>query len=569
LVLKRWVFPALVEPEKIKTLSQTLNILPVTAAVLVRRGLEGGKARFFLDPSGLRLRNFRDLPATVAAGERIATAIRQQEPIVIFGDYDVDGITAAAMLMEFISRRGGCAEVYLPNRMVEGYGLNKSAVEKMLAAGTKLLITVDCGITAFTEIELARKNGLDVIVTDHHEPASEIPDANVIVNPKVTGPTDLSILAGVGVALQVIRAAAEALGEKDPEQLRRYLDLVALGTVADVVPLINENRSLTRAGLAVINRKKRLGLRALAQVAGLADGPINSTDLAFRLAPRINAAGRLGDARIAFDLLLTNDANAAERLAQLLDQQNSKRQSLEQAVINAAEAKLESLPELPEVIVVSGVNWPLGVVGLAASRLCEKYYRPCFVLAEQNGTAKGSGRSISGFPLHEALRATSALLEKWGGHDMAAGVTLPTKNIEDFKRAMQQQALEKLSEEDKQVVLQIDAEVSLADITGRLIQEFKRFEPYGYKNVRPLLALSKIRVCLPPRVVGERHLKLKITDGQNHFMDAIGFGLGERVQEINMNNLIDIAGHASENSWNNTTSLQIEIKDFRSTSASA
>ena len=560
---KRWVFPERVPEEKINALVQRLHILPMTAAILAGRGLEGQNARYFFDPSGLRLRDFRDLPGTPAAGERIAKAIREKEKIVIFGDYDVDGITASAVLTEFIRQRQGDCEVYLPNRMLEGYGLNPQAMDKVVKTGAKLLITVDCGITATQEIKLLKQNSLDVIITDHHEPGSEVPPADVIVNPKLTGPEDLELLAGVGVILQVVRATADALGEKDSEQLRQHLDLVAFGTVADVVPLWGENRSLVRAGLAVMNRGNRPGLRALAKSAGRENGSLTSTDLAFRLAPRMNAAGRLGDAQAAFDLLLTQDAQTAQDLAQFLNQQNSERRNIEQTVLNEAEQMVGSFFELPNAIVVSNPAWPIGVLGLAASRLSERYFRPCFVLSEKNGEAKGSGRSIPGFSLPEALNASSEYLEKWGGHHMAAGVTLRTENIEAFRQSLEKIAKEKLKPEDKQPQLCIDAQVDLLDITPQFIKELKQFEPFGYKNTRPILHFSRMQVCLPPRLVGERHVKFKVSAGRKAVVDVIGFGLGERMAEINCNNLIDIVGHASENVWNNTTTLQIEMKDFR------
>jgi len=562
---KKWIYPIPVAEDALKEFTEELNVLPVTAAVLHQRGLRGDAAKQFIRPAGLRLCDFRDLPGTQTAGSRIAHAIRNGEKIAVFGDYDVDGITSSALMGEFIRSRGGECKIFLPNRLEDGYGLNRRAIEQAAENGVRLLITVDCGITGYEEVAMARRMDIDTIITDHHEPPEKLPDANVIVNPKLDGPEELTVLAGVGVTLQVVRATAHALGEKDPEQLRRHLDLVALGTVADVVPLFGENRSLTRAGLAVINRGTRLGLQALLRVSGLESGAIRSQDLAFRVAPRINAVGRLGDAQVALDLLMAEDANEADRLARILNEQNTKRQGIEKQVLHEAEAKLQAMTAVPEVIVLSDARWPIGVVGLAASRLSERYYRPCFVLSEQNGFAKGSGRSIAGFSLYAALDAVSPILEKWGGHEMAAGVTLAKEKLPEFFDKLQRLASEQLSEDAKEQVLYIDAVLPLAEIDDRLLNEFGKLEPFGYKNTRPLLVLENCRICLPPRVVGERHLKMKITDDQNNFLDVIGFGLGERVQEININNFIDIAGHASENVWNNTRILQIEMKDFQKT----
>ncbi|MBN1595351.1 single-stranded-DNA-specific exonuclease RecJ, partial [candidate division FCPU426 bacterium] len=554
---KRWIFPSPIGDEKIKSLMHALDVSPLTAAVLANRGYDGEDAKHFWDATGLRFRHFTDLPGAALAGERIKSAIQAKEQIMVFGDYDVDGITSAAMLAEFIRRQGGGCGVLLPNRLLEGYGLSQKAVAGAVQAGTRLLITVDCGITAQEEIAYARRQGVDVLVVDHHEAGEGLPEATVIVNPKVTGPEEMKILAGVGVTLQVVRAAAHALGEQNEEHLRRYLDLVALGTVADVVPLTGENRLLTRAGLAVINRGQRLGLRALAHAAGLGPGTMTSMDLAFRLAPRINAAGRLGDAQAAFDLLLTQDAETAEARARFLCQQNSKRQTLEQDVLEKAELQIQSLHSLPEFLVVHGEAWPIGVVGLTASRLCEKYQRPCFVLCVQNGFAKGSGRSVEGVSLHAALKQNSKLLENWGGHDLAAGITLAVGNMERFQEAMQKYAGERGRAEDRQPMLKIDACTTLKSLNPRLVRELKRFEPHGFRNARPLFAWPGLRVCLPPRVVGEKHLKFKVEDEKRRACDAIAFGMAARAEEIEMNNLVDIVGHASENVWNQNTTLQI------------
>jgi single-stranded-DNA-specific exonuclease len=561
--LKRWILPPPLQTEQIETFSRQLGILPLTAAILINRGMtEIGSAQNFMDAGGKRFRDFRDLPGALEAGQLLADAIQKHELIAVFGDYDVDGITSAALMAEFIRLRHGHVTVQLPDRNAHGYGLNAEFVKATAAAGARLLVTVDCGVTAVDEIALARSLGLKTLVTDHHEPGVNLPGADVIVNPKVSGPKDLHILAGVGVALQVIRAASHALGE-NPEILRRHLDLVALGTVADVVPLIGENRLLTRAGLSVINRGHRLGLKALVRAADLGTEPLSSTHLAFRLAPRLNAAGRMGDARHSLDLLLADDANQAEELALLLNRENSRRQTLEQDIIAEAETQLSRRGALPLVIVISGPQWPLGVMGLVASKICEKYHRPCFILSESDSTARGSGRSIPGFPLYPALAKVSDLLEKWGGHEMAAGVTLKLSQRAAFDEAMQAIAAPLLLPELLQPALAIDACNTLEDLNPHLIKELKAFEPFGFGNVRPVFMIDKLKLCQPARVVGERHLKLKLTDGRGHFMDAIGFGLASRFDELSASGFWDVAGQVSENVWNGVTSLQIEIKDFR------
>lgn len=560
--MKRWILPPPLPLEEVEALSKKLNIMPLTAAILLQRGMSGDEASAFLDPSGKRFRDFRDLPGTEAAGELIAEAVRHGRKIAVFGDYDVDGITASALVSEFLALRGAEFMVRLPDRNAHGYGLNTQFIREAAAWGATLLITVDCGITAVEEVDLARQLGIATLITDHHEPGPAQPAAEVIVNPKATGPADLHLLAGVGVAMQVIRAASHALGEGNPEILRRHLDLVALGTVADVVPLVGENRLLTRAGLAVINRGGRMGLKALIRAADLENQPVSSTHLAFRLAPRLNAAGRMGDARSSLDLLLCQDYDQAQELAGFLNQENSRRQSVEQTILREAEKQL-SQRDLPMVIVISGPKWPLGVMGLVASKLCEKYHRPSFVLSEGEESARGSGRSIPGFPLHQALAKTAHLLEKWGGHEMAAGVTVPLQNLRAFEEALQTAAEEVLLEEHLLPALTIDAQSRLDELNFRLLKELRAFEPFGYGNTRPVFMVSRAGLAQPPRVLGERHLKLKLTDGRNHVMDAIGFGLGERAEELDAGAFLDVAGQISENNWNGTSTVQMELKDFR------
>jgi len=561
---KKWIWPLGSQPEKIEMFTKRLGILPLTASILIQRGLDEFSAPGFLHPAETRFKDFKDLPGTVDAGRLLAEAIRRKELIVIFGDYDVDGITAAALLAEFINVRHGRYKVFLPNRMDDGYGLNQKAVEAAIAMDAGLLVTVDCGITAITEIELAGNSGLKVIITDHHQPAELLPPAEVIVNPQVTGPEEFQILAGVGVAFQVVRAAADALGEEKPEDLRRHLDLVALGTVADVVPLFGENRLLTRAGMAMINRGGRMGLRALISASGLGPKPINSTDIAFRLAPRLNAAGRMGDPGHSLELLLTGDMLEAEQLANGLDSENSRRQNLEQKIRTEVEDGLQKEDQESPAIVAAGTDWPLGVLGLVASRICEKYHRPCFILSESEGKVKGSGRSIAGFSLHAALSRMSGLLEKWGGHAMAAGVSMPAHNLEKFKNELQQQAGLELLPEHLQPAINIDARTDLKSISARLVRELKSLEPYGCGNSRPVLAINRLRLSAPPRVVKEKHLKLRLIDERKDgSIEAIGFGLGDRAGELCPDIPLEIAGHVGENTWNGKSTLQIEIKDFR------
>jgi single-stranded-DNA-specific exonuclease len=333
--------------------------------------------------------------------------------------------------------------------------------------------------------------------------------------------------------------------------------------VTDVVPLLGENRILVWSGLQVLNQGLRPGLRALAAVAGLGGCTLGSQELGFRLGPRLNAAGRLGDARRSLDLLLTRDPAEAERLAGELDRENARRQSLERTVLRAALARVAAAPEVPGALVLSDPEWPLGVLGLAASKLCERFHRPCFVLNEKHGVARGSGRSIPGFPLHSALESLSPLLAKWGGHELAAGVTLPAERVPEFARELAAAAERSLTPEQRVPELAIEAETPLQAITDGLVRELKRLEPFGFGNSRPLLAVTGVTLAAPPRVVGERHLKLRVTDTGRRVLDVIGFGLGERAPELRSGSVLDLAGFAGENEWNGARVLQLELKDFR------
>jgi single-stranded-DNA-specific exonuclease len=565
---KRWLTGPAVPEAAQEEFSRALEVLPLTASILLRRGLaDVAAAKKFLDPTGSRLLDPSLLPGADAAGELLADAIRQGKLVVVYGDYDVDGITSAALLEEFILGQGGHCRVLLPNRLTDGYGLNARLVRTLPELGAGLLVTVDCGITAVAEVELARAGGLPVVITDHHEPGPVLPVAEAVVNPKLSGPEAFRDLAGVGVALQVVRTAAGRLGHRDHEFLRPSLDLVALGTVADVVPLQGENRALTRSGLAVLNRTNRPGLEALLRVSGLERGRLTAADVAFRLAPRLNAAGRLGDARHSLALLLTRDADEAQHLAQALQTENVRRQGLEQTVWKEALAQVESQSGLTSSVVACGREWPVGVLGLVASKLCERFHRPAFVLTEHQGRLRGSGRSIPGFPLQKVLAELAGGLETWGGHELAAGVTLAPERLEDFRTGLRLQADRRLTPEQLVPELAIDAEAGLEEITPRLVQELKRLEPFGCGNLRPLLALSDVSLASPPRVVGEHHLKLKLTDGRRHFLDAIGFGLASRAEELNALPTLDVAGHPGENTWNGSTSLQFELKDFHAHAA--
>ncbi len=560
----RWRLSPPPDAGAVQAFVRDLEILPLTASILIQRGWrELTSARRYLATRGIRLADFRELPGASAAGEVLARAVQNRTRIAVVGDYDVDGITAAAILAEFVRERGGDCRVYLPDRVVDGYGLSSRLIRRARVDGASLLLTVDCGVTAAEEVSEARAAGLTVVVTDHHEPGRRVPEAAAVVNPKLQGPADLRNLAGVGVALLTVRAAAAALGESDPQSLYKFLDLAALGTIADVVPLVGDNRTLARLGLDSINRGERPGIAALVRVAGLQPGTLNSMDVAFKLAPRLNAAGRLGDAHRSLDLLLTRNHAEAERLAEELDRENKRRRQIEQQILEQAEEQLAAPAGLPRVLLVKGTGWPLGLLGLVASKLSERYHRPCFACSEEGNWIRGSGRSISSFPLPKALALLDHLLCKWGGHDLAAGITLEARQWESFSKALRARAETELNDAALVPELRIDAAAGLEDLTPRLVRELRRMEPHGFGNERAVLALHGLNLAAAPRVVGERHLKLRVASGRGRSLDVIGFGLAGRAGELELKTPIAIAGHLGENVWNGSANLQLEMKDFK------
>jgi single-stranded-DNA-specific exonuclease len=553
-------------------LAAAVGLSSLAARLLVNRGLTTIEAAHnFLNPSLQRLHDPFLMRGMSAAVERLTESLRAGEPIAIYGDYDVDGITATAVLSWFFRDIGVPVPYYLPHRMREGYGLNAEAVRKLAAQGIRVLITVDCGITGHEEVHLARQLGMDVIVTDHHQVPPTLPDGVAVLNPHQPGcPYPAKELSGVGVAFKLVTALRSRLRREAGwasrlPNLRRHLDLVALGTLADIAPLMDENRVLVRYGLQELTRSEKIGVQALKQVAKIQAQTIGPRQVGFMLAPRLNAAGRLAAAKAGVELLLSEDAGRAAKLAGYLDKVNRDRQVVQAQIYEEAKAALEADGDLGArwAIVLASERWHPGVVGIVASKLVEEYGRPTILIGLEDDAGKGSGRSIAAFHLYRALVACQEHLVGFGGHEHAAGVRIARTQIAAFQEAFNRVARERLTAADCAPTLAIDAEVALADIDEGFMDFLTRLEPFGEGNPPPVLMARAVEVAGTPTLVGkdQQHLRLTVRQGQT-VLRAIGFRLGGRLQEAKQG-LLDIAFTPQRHLWNGLEERQLLLLDLR------
>jgi single-stranded-DNA-specific exonuclease len=509
---KKWVLHP-DRPDQARRLATALRVAEVTARLLVNRGLTGpAEAQSFLQPSLHELKDPCNHPPAVEAARFLLGAARAGRRIAIFGDYDADGICAAALLIRCFRYLDTEVELYIPDRVEEGYGLSCEALAELADRGTEVVITVDCGVSAAAEVAYARERGIEMVITDHHEPGERLPEARHLLDPKLPSCGGLGYegLAGVGVAFKLVWAIGQELSDthRVSDEFRDFLmealSLVAVGTVADVVPLVDENRILTHYGLKTLPAVSRPGLRALMAVSRLDAGGVSAEDVAFRLAPRLNAAGRMGDARSAVELLTTTDERHAADLAEHLEQQNRLRKSVQQAVLQDAEERLAQQAELRErsCIVLADPDWHQGVVGLVASRLAERYWRPAFVFTANGHVACGSARSVPGFPLFTIVKECAGLLERFGGHQGAAGMTLRMENLPAFTEKVCGLAARFFGAERPSPTLELDGEVRLADLNAGLLSEISRLEPFGNGNPEPCFAACGLQLVGHPRLVG-------------------------------------------------------------------
>ena len=600
----RWRLPAPPAGDA-SALSRELELPGLAVDLLLRRGYAtADDIRAFLDPSPARLRKPDLLPDIVPATKRIIAAIENRERILIYGDYDVDGVTGTVLLVSVLSRLGADVVYYLPHREAEGYGFSAQGLQFAVAQGAKLIVTNDCGSSDYETLGAAAQAGIDVIVTDHHELAGAkdegqrtkdkrgLPPAVAVVNPKrADSAYPFRELAGVGVAFKLAWSVLSAL-KRPREELTDLLDLVGLGTIADIVPLVDENRVLARIGLNAIRRSSRPGLQALLKVAGIADRPLTGYSIGFMLAPRLNAAGRVGHAELAARLLLTEDESEAATLAAELDSLNRSRQSLEEKILTQATTLVEvgGLAER-RAIVVAAEGWHEGVIGIVAAKLVDRYSRPCIVVALKGDRGKGSGRSVTGFNLHAALAACSGHLLAFGGHKYAAGLSLTRENLPGFSSALAKYA-DGLPEDVFEPTLHIDAVAPIEQIDDAFVTALEKFEPFGPDNAAPLFASLGIKVVGYPRKVGKNHLKLSVRAGERT-LEAIAWGRsaeivnlgGDMTQSSSIGIVsqadvkvksgastltststsakLDICYTVGRNTYGGRTSTQLTLRDFR------
>ncbi len=561
-----WTWPATVDERVVASLSAALAVPRPVAELLVRRGFGTPEsARSFLEPSLDQLHDpflMADMDTAVAGME---AAIESGEAIAVYGDYDVDGITATTLLVRYLRWRGARVEYYIPHRVEEGYGLSLAGLTALRDRGTRLVLTCDCGVTAVPEVRAARAWGMDVIVTDHHEPGPELPPANALLNPmRRDSEYPNPHLAAVGVAYKLCEALEIAAG-RSRDTLRFGLDLVALGTVADLVPVTGENRILVRHGLEVLGATRNPGLRALLARTELLGRTPSSWEVGFVLAPRINAIGRMDAAVRGVELFLTDDPAEADAIAETLESANSDRQAADRQVLaEALELVEESYdPDRDRSLVIAKADWHPGVIGIVASRVVERYHRPAVLIAlDGDGRGRGSARSIAGFHLLDALTACRVHLDAFGGHRHAAGLAIRAEAVDAFRAAFEAHARERLRPEHLTPTLTIDMVTPLENVTA-LFGALGRFAPYGPGNPEPVVALDGVASRGYPRIVGENHLKLLVAQG-SHTLDTIGFNLGHLLQEVDLiRGPLTVACRLRENAYLGRSTLQGRLIDVR------
>lgn len=568
----RWTLADPPNAEIVARLASEINVPDPIARILVHRGIDDyDKAKAYFRPTMGLLEDPFLLDGMEVATVRILSALRRNETMIVFGDYDVDGTNGAAMLYLFLKSHGANVTYYIPDRIKEGYGISRLGID--LAQGRKatLFLAIDCGITAVDQVDYATSLGMDVIICDHHETGQVLPRALAVLDPiKPDDPYPFKYLCGCGVGFKFIQGIAKKLGKE--ESVVPFIDFVTLASTADIVPLTGENRVLCKLGLEKINTNPRPGIKALIESAGLRPGQITAGQIVFVLAPRINAVGRLGDAMRAVRLLTSEDPAEAEDLARVLEEENRNRRKIDEDTFADAQQLAESVYDINTVssLVIHQDHWHPGVVGIVASRMVEKYYKPAIMMATVDGVAKGSARSISGFDVYEALKRCEDKIIQFGGHKYAAGLTVEIARLEEFRKAFDDTVRQMMTEELKTPELHIDVEIGLTDITPRFVRILREFAPFGPANMRPTFLARGIEVAGTPRVVGKNHLRMKLRQNGAIF-DAIGFGLGSLLSRVNgARKPIECVFTIEENDWIPPGGLrpqepttQLKIKDFR------
>ena len=546
--------------EEVQKIAKNFNVSNLLATILSNKNISSeNEIEKFLNPTR---NDFYDpflMPDMKIAVDRILEAMSKKEKIIIYGDYDVDGITSITVLKQFLEDRGIEVGQYIPNRLNEGYGLNKKAIEEIVKQKYTLMITVDCGISGVEEVEYANSLGIETIITDHHEQGEEIPNALAVVDAKrKDNKYPFNQLAGVGVVFKLIQALGICLGLEEKEYLK-YLDLVCVGTISDIVPLVDENRVIAKLGLKLVQVTKNIGLKTLLDTVGYKK--IDSITISFGVAPRINACGRMGFQNEALDLFLTKSEKEAMEISDRLNEYNRERQDTEKKIFSEALQKIEKSEKDKPCIILGSENWHHGVIGIVASKVTDMYFKPSILICFEDGIGKGSGRSVPGFDLHEALSKCDKYVEKFGGHSMAIGITLTQDNFNKFKEEFEEYT--KNSDIDKIVpIIYIDQEVTLKDINLKAAKELQLLEPFGEGNKMPLFLYKNLRIDSIRALSEGKHLKLTLKD-DNYIIDAIGFNMGALANEYLIGDKIDVVGTLEINSFNNVEKIQINLKDVR------
>ena len=566
---KRWLV-CQVDIPRASNLATALNISPIIAGLLVTRGYaEADAAKAFLTPALDQLHDPFLMLGMAEAVARLQLAIDNSEPILIYGDYDVDGTTGTAVLLRALRMLGATVGYHVPHRFTEGYGIQQAGLERALSEGFKLVVSVDCGITAHEPLNWARANGLDIIVTDHHLPDVDegSPPALAVLNPNQHGcPYPDKNLAGVGVAFKLVQALFRERGRET--QVPGFLKMVALGTVADVAKLVGENRAIVTLGLSDLPRAVNHGLRALIDIAGCGEGgAMTAYDLGFRIGPRINAAGRMDAARAVIELFEAKDRDEARRLADHLDLCNRERQEAQREIFNRAIEEFETGADRDSqthAAVIAGDGWHRGVIGLAASKIAERINRPCVVISLDGDLGHGSARSIEAYHLFDGLTSCRDLLEKFGGHSHAAGLSIRRDRIPEFRRRLNEHAASCLTDEDLTPMLKIDAEVAARELTFQLSRDLSSLEPFGAGNPRPVFATRDFRVLSEPQTIKNEHLKLRIAGEDNRPFEAIWWRGNEGLERApRVKERIELAYELESSLWNGEVRLQLNVKDLR------
>jgi single-stranded-DNA-specific exonuclease len=564
---RHWKIKGVSDELSVQRLTDSLNISPILARLLVLRDIKTfNQAKQFFRPSLDSIHDPFLMDEMESATTRVITALTENQKICIYGDYDVDGTCATALLYMFLKELDANVEFYIPRRLEEGYGLSTAAIDIVKEKGTQLMIAVDCGITAITETDYANQLGIDVIICDHHQPKEDIPKAFAVLDPLKPGCSyPFKYLSGAGVAFKLAQGLCERIGKRGLPL--KYLDLVALAGAADIVPLIDENRILVNEGLNQVNLNPRPGIEALIEMGRLQTGQLTSGQIVFTLAPRINAVGRLGDAERAVNLLIATNKKDALKLAEVLETENYERRKIDVDTFEAAKELVDSQIDLDEelAIVLHNEHWHPGVIGIVASRLVEKYYRPSVLLTTIDGIAKGSARSINGFNIYEALQKCDDLLLHFGGHQAAAGLAMEVDKIDEFRIRFNEVLKSSITSEDLSEEISIDSKIRFSEITPKFLRILEQFSPFGPGNLRPVFLSESVHVANMPRIVGSNHLLASFKQsGADKVFDSIGFNMGEHYEMVKQNNCeLDLVFSVDKTIRDNRIFPQLKLKDIK------